>query len=337
MLSEVFSEVSRVGVVVIGRNEGERLKACLRSISKSEGATLAVYVDSGSEDGSQKYARGLGLDVVELDTSIPFTAARARNAGWRRLLERQPGLAWIQFLDGDCVLQPNWLSTAVAKLAGDYSLAVVCGRRREIYPEASIYNAMIDCEWDTPVGAARACGGDALYLREALEQVNGFDESLIAGEEPELCYRLRHAGWKVERIDCEMTLHDANITSFRQWWRRAIRTGWVWADASRRYGSTPERFRVKEFRRVVLTTMILPFSLLFGLFLTPWAFLLLVVYPLQLLKNYLKPWRKCKSHRLAVCLAFYSLISRFAELQGIVKYWWSRCLRNKVEIIEYKA
>ena len=73
------SALHQIAVVVIGRNEGERLRQCLMSIDK--GVAGIVYVDSGSTDQSIALAESLGAQVVELDASIPFTAARARNVG----------------------------------------------------------------------------------------------------------------------------------------------------------------------------------------------------------------------------------------------------------------
>ena len=64
-------------------------------------------------------------------------------------------------------------------------VAVVCGRRRERHPSASIYNRLCDIEWDTPVGQTSACGGDSLVRAEAFEAVGGFRAQLMAGEEPE--------------------------------------------------------------------------------------------------------------------------------------------------------
>src|SRR6476660_3526039 len=83
-----------VAVVAIGRNEGERLQRCLESVRPQ--CETIVYVDSGSDDGSVDLARGLGVEVVELDMSIPFTAARARNEGLRRLRELRPSLEYVQ-------------------------------------------------------------------------------------------------------------------------------------------------------------------------------------------------------------------------------------------------
>src|ERR1700733_8869724 len=73
---------SKFGVVVIGRNEGQRLITCLQSLSD---ATAVIYVDSNSTDGSVKAAQDRNINIIELDLSVPFTAARARNAGFTRL------------------------------------------------------------------------------------------------------------------------------------------------------------------------------------------------------------------------------------------------------------
>lgn len=141
-----------VGAVVIGRNEGARLIACLTSLQDHVGRI--VYVDSGSNDGSQDAARKLGVHVVDLDVSVPFTAARARNAGLAALMAETDPPALVQFVDGDCTLDAGWIAVARAFLQEHAEVAVVCGRRRERFPDASLYNRLIDLEWDTPVGEA---------------------------------------------------------------------------------------------------------------------------------------------------------------------------------------
>ena len=236
-----------VGLVVIGRNEGDRLRACLASTRGRAGRI--VYVDSGSTDGSLDAARHAGAEVVELDRGRPFTAARARNAGFARLMALDPDLAFVQFVDGDCEVADGWLEHAERSLRADPGLAVVCGRRRERHPRASIYNRLCDVEWSTPVGEARACGGDAMMRAEAFRGVGGFDPGLIAGEEPDLCIRLRAGGWRVARLDAEMTLHDAAMTRFGQWWRRNLRAGHAYAERAARHGATsPDRPGVREVR-----------------------------------------------------------------------------------------
>lgn len=218
-----------VGAVAIGRNEGERLKACLRSLVGR--VREVVYVDSGSTDGSVEFARDLGVAVVDLDMSMPFTMARARNSGWRQLLDRNPDLEFVQFVDGDCEVVESWLRVARDTLKSRPEIAVVCGRRRERYPEASRYNRFCDVEWNTPTGEAKACGGDFLVRAEVLRESGGMNETLIAGEEPEWCLRLRKAGFRILRIDEEMTRHDASILKFGPWWKRNRRGGYGALDA----------------------------------------------------------------------------------------------------------
>lgn len=226
-----------VGVVAIGRNEGDRLRRCLASLQEVH--VPVVYVDSGSTDGSVPLARGLGAEVVELDSSRPFGAGRARNEGFRRCLEHCSDLRAVMFVDGDCEVVTGWLSQALAELDARPELAVVCGRRREAHPERSVYNRLADLEWDTPVGLAGACGGDALFRVADFRAVGGFDESAKAGEEPELCQRLRESGRLVARIDAEMTRHDLAMTRFGQWWRRQFRVGYHGSDIERRFAPAP--------------------------------------------------------------------------------------------------
>lgn len=324
-----------IGIVVIGRNEGERLRGCLESLG--DASLPIVYVDSGSSDDSVAMARDFGCDVVELDPARPFTAARARNEGFARLRERVPDLDAVQFVDGDCMVEPGWLETAANALADDPSVTVVCGRRREHYPERSVYNRLCDMEWNTPVGEEAACGGDSMMRATALVSAGGFRESLIAGEEPELCFRLRAAGGRVVRLDRDMTLHDAAMTRFGQWWQRAKRSGHAAAEGYALHGDSPERFNRRTVRSILFWGAALPIvSILLALIATPWALLLLLGYPVLF-------WR-IRGHRRArgdtpsdaALYAFFTVIGKFAELTGILRYWSGRLHNRNPELIEYK-
>jgi len=312
-----------VDAVVIGRNEGARLDACLGSLKGR--VRRIVYVDSGSTDNSLAIARDVGAEVIELDLSTPFTAARARNAGFAALTP--PG-EFVQFMDGDCILATDWLTNAVAALKARADLALVCGRRRELCPEASVYNRLCDLEWDTPVGEARACGGDFLIRAEAFVAVDGFDAGLIAGEEPDLCLRLRRAGWRLWRLDAEMTEHDADMHRFAQWWRRAMRAGHAYAEGAARYGRGPERHWVRETARAVFWGLALPLVSLGLALISPWAIGLLVAYPLQV-------WRLARKGPSAVW-ALFAVLGKFPEALGVLTYWARRLRGRDARIIEYK-
>jgi GT2 family glycosyltransferase len=331
--------MANAGLVVIGRNEGERLRACLTSAAPHVAPGLAVYVDSGSSDGSVELARSMNFEVVQLDSSAPFTAARARNAGVKRLLELAPDTTYVQFVDGDCEIVAGWWEKAAARLAAERKdLAVVCGRRRERYPEKSVYNRLCDIEWNTPVGETDACGGDSMMRVEAFGAVNGFNSELIAGEEPELCLRLRRAGWKIERIDADMTLHDAAMTRVSQWWRRELRTGYAMAEAVAMHGRGPERFRVGKHRSNWVWGLILPLLAIAPAYWTRgWSLVLLAAYLVQWLRIRAGALRqRCAFGRDATAYATHLLLGKFPQMIGQMKYWIARALGRRSKLIEYK-
>lgn len=217
-----------VGAVVIGRNEGQRLERALASVRREVGPV--VYVDSGSTDGSVALARRAGWNVVELDPSRPFTAARARNEGFERLIGRSPGLRHVLFLDGDCELEPGFVAAGVRCLEDEEDVALVCGLRREREARSSLYKRLMDMELQGPTGEIASSGGDVLMRVSAFREAGGFRPDLAAGEEPELCSRLRKAGWRLLRIDRPMSRHDAGEVTFAWWWRRSMRAGRTMAE-----------------------------------------------------------------------------------------------------------
>jgi GT2 family glycosyltransferase len=322
-----------VGVVVIGRNEGDRLKRCLESLASS--AAHLAYVDSGSSDGSVIMARSRGVDVVELDMSTPFTAARARNAGFERLLRTHPDLEYVFFVDGDCEVIHGWVDDAVQFLDSHTDVAVVCGRRRERYPERSIYNLLCDLEWDSsPVGETRSCGGDSVMRVAALRQVGGFRADLICGEEPELCARLRKAGWRVWRLAREMTLHDAAMYHMTQWWQRTVRVGYGYAMFMRLDSVRHEKQWIERSRRAWMWGLGVPaLTLVSSIFLGWPALALLLAYPLQIIRLALKGER---SSRENWSRAAALVLGRFAELHGELKFHLERLRGVRSGLIEYK-
>ena len=307
-----------IDAVVIGRNEGARLVGCLTSLRGR--VRRLVYVDSGSTDGSVAVAGSLGAVVVELDMAQPFTAARARNAGLAVLDAPE----FVQMVDGDCEVVAGWIDAALAAFAAHPGAVVVCGRRRERFPEASVYNRLADGEWDTPLGLARACGGDALVRFAAVQAVGGYRADLIAGEEPEMCLRLRARGGEVWRIDADMTLHDAAMMRYGQWWKRSVRAGHAFAEGAALHGFGHWG---AEVRRAVIWGFALPVAIVAAAVMHPFGWALALIYPAQMLRL---------TRRGGLVWAWFSLLGKFAEARGVLGYWALRATGRKRRLIEYK-
>lgn len=325
-----------VAIVVIGRNEGERLKRCLRAALAA--AATVVYVDSGSVDGSAAYARSVGCLVVELDPARPFTAARARNEGFAWAQQQAPGTAFVQFLDGDCELDATWLAKAVDALREKKDAGIVRGHLREMRPEASVYNRMCDLEWRQPVGEIGACGGIFMVRAEAFRAAGGFRPDVIAAEDDEFCVRVRRAGWKIWMLDAPMARHDAAMMRFSQWWQRARRAGHAYAQVAALHGDGDERYFVRERRRIYIWGLVLPAA---ALVLAPITrgvsvLVLLCLYVLQGLQT-LRGCLRCGwPARGARAYSFFAVISRFPSLQGLIEYHWRQGRGHGPRIIEHK-
>ena len=329
--------MATLGVIAIGRNEGERLRRCLGSVM-DRGLTV-VYVDSDSVDGSVELARSVGAEVVELDLSRPFTAARARNEGFKRLCQIDPEIRFVQFIDGDCELADGWLEKALGILEENLEVGVICGRRRERFPQLTVYNHLADLEWDTPIGEAGACGGDALMRVEAVRQVGGYNPSVIAAEDDELCLRIRRAGWKVLRIDCEMTLHDMAMKRFRQWWKRSTRTGHAYAEGSAMHGRAAERHFVRQTRSTIFWGILVPLAALGLAWPTRGLSLILMVGYLYLYHRANRYYAVQRGWPPADArlYAFWVVLAKFPQAVGLLRCYLGRLTGKPSPIIEHRG
>jgi len=331
-----------LGLVVIGRNEGARLARCLISV---RAIPNRVYVDSGSSDGSVLLAQGEGVTVVELPVPPHFTAARARNAGLARLLAIQPSLEFVQMIDGDCELQPGWIEAGHAALRAEPDLAVVFGRLRERHPERSIYNALCDDEWNSPVGDAVGCGGIALFRVEALRQVDFYNPTMIAGEEPELSMRLRKRGWRLRCIDTEMALHDAAITRFGQWWIRTRRSGHAYGEMAFLHPDAREPNWPYQVRNILFwggaMTSLLVTAIILALSVSPWwwvaVLLAFLPWPVRMVQLAERQRRRGLSAKVARASGVLLIVGKLAQFLGLVSYYRNRMLRRSSTLIEYKG
>jgi GT2 family glycosyltransferase len=323
-----------IGIVVIGRNEGPRL---LRSLNSVAGAGCpVVYVDSGSRDGSLDAAKRLGVEAISLST--PFTAARARNHGFATMMEKHPPLKFVQFLDGDCALASGWLHSALLAFAADPQRALVFGHLAEYNSASTPYKRLCALEWRAPAGdlAGGAIGGVFAVRVCVFKALDGFREDMVAGEDSELGVRVRLAGHKITKIDASMAEHDADIRSFAQWWKRAVRAGHAIGQRYEAQGASAARDCVKELRSTVFWGIVLPLVALLGApFSQGLSLVLLLGYPVLLLRVHGARRRMGDSPSDAFLYALFIVIGKFANIVGLAKFAVAKRSRG-FAIIEYK-
>jgi glycosyltransferase involved in cell wall biosynthesis len=326
-----------ISIVVIGRNEGERLARCLKSLKQIRRVEVreVIYVDSASTDGSPLLAARLGANTLAVHSDRP-TAALGRNAGWRCATADL-----ILFLDGDTVLHPDFLRVAAEALSGSATLACVWGHRREINSERSVYSRVLDLDWIYAPGLVEFCGGDALFRRDALVESGGFDEGLIAGEEPELCRRLRALGYGILHIDVPMTGHDLQITRWIQYWRRATRAGHAYAEVSERFRGSADPFWTLDRRRNIMRggfwltslTLALGASIRYGVLpLLGWS----AILTLMTLRTAWKARWKSNDRWAVILYGLHSHLQQVPILVGQLQYEMTKGRRSARKLIEYK-
>jgi cellulose synthase/poly-beta-1,6-N-acetylglucosamine synthase-like glycosyltransferase len=327
-----------VSVVVIGRNEGERLRRCLQSVSammRPDFDAEVIYVDSGSIDGSVDLAAAAGAHTISLDPERP-SAALGRNAGWRAA-----NGSIVLFLDGDTILHPSFVTASLSEFRNE-EIAVVWGHRREIHPEHSFYNRMLDLDWIYAPGPTKYCGGDALFRRRVLERTGGFDEALVAGEEPELCRRIAALGHTILHVDRPMTGHDLNITQFQQYWKRSTRAGHAFAEVSERFKGSPQPFWTAESmrnrNRAITLTILLCAGVTLSLWLKdPWPIVLVcAIFLLLGLRSAWKARWKTDDWVALLLYGFHSHIQQIPIYIGQLQYRWNRRRGKRSVLFEYK-
>lgn len=328
-----------VAVVVIGRNEGDRLS---RSLASTRGYRT-IYVDSGSIDGSPDRARAAGVELIELEEARGYSAARGRNAGIEQAFA-DPAIAFIQVLDGDCALDPGWISAGTAALDADPDLGAVFGQLRECNPDLSIYSWMCDVEWATPPGPSGVFGGSVLFRAAALRAAGGYRTGMIAGEDPDLAIRMRAAGWPLLCLPAAMATHDSSMTRFNQWWRRTMRAGHAFAELASLHSDSVLHSFARNELRILFWAGVVPLTILSGVLLATmidprWGLLaigtgLLIVA--QIVRIALRESKRYPPHR-AWALALFLTIGKYAEMTGLIRYHFDQRFGRGARLIEYKA
>jgi len=326
--------MNNLAVVVIGRNEAAHLNASLSSVKKS--CSLIVYVDSGSTDESLKVASSLDVPVIQLDKSKPFSAARARNEGATYIKEKFPKVEFIQFLDGDCQLNECWLEKGLNTIQSDPNIAIVCGILQEVEPNRTLFTKLCSIEWSREIGETDSVGGIFIIRAQLFFKLGGFNEYLVAGEEPELCSRVKQKDKRILRIKQLMALHDSGQMMFKQWWARTLRNGVAIAQSIAPQHEQRFVYAFKNVLSIVSWVFILPIVLILSVMYSPFSLLLLLIYPLKVLHIYSKSLHDIETKRDRLIYSLFCIVGKLPEFVGIIKYMMNYLLKRQQKIVEHK-
>ena len=179
-----------------------------------------VLADSGSSDRTIAIARRYPVTIAQLANP----AERSCGAGAQLAFQQAEG-DFFYLLDGDMVLQPDFLSAGLAYLADHPDVAGVGGRVREMNIDSHEFQIRANTvenegSWKPGNVDRLDCGG--LYRVSAVREVGYFaDRNLHAFEEFELAARLQAQGWKLARIDVPAVEHFGHrMDGYRLLWKR---------------------------------------------------------------------------------------------------------------------
>jgi GT2 family glycosyltransferase len=198
-----------VSVVIPNWNGRRWLPGCLAALAAQERpADQVIVVDNGSTDGSLEYLASSHPDVFVIPLAWNTGFAHAANVGVRAAQSEL-----VALINTDVELAPDWVARMERRLVADPRAASVACKMLSLDSPEVVYDAGDvlrrdgACEqrgrferdrgdWDQPGEVFGACAGAALYRREGVLALGGFDERFFAYlEDVDLALRLRLAGW----------------------------------------------------------------------------------------------------------------------------------------------
>ncbi len=201
----------------------------------------------------------------------------------------------------------------------------------------NLWRRLIDVAWDISAGNADYVGGDSLFRVEALKQCGGWPIELIAGEEPDTCFRCADLGWNCWRLPNEMTLHDIRMTRFGEYWKRSVRAGHAYVEVALRRRHGHHGKSVKQTISICVYATVLPVAMIVsGVIWWPLPIVLSLIY--VRLGWSITRWslNRGRPLDLSLLIAALTILGKFAGGIGILKYIRGRLSGTRTRIIEYK-
>ena len=190
-----------LAVVLITKNQAWNVPRLIESVlrhTSSAASREIVLVDSASSDATVELACNYPIRVLQLSPDQRLTAAAGRYTGYKHTSGDI-----VLFLDGDNELCPGWLDAAMEVLRCNDDIAAVAGQIVDLPRSAQHHDPPPDngASGDIQITDVRHGGGAVAYKRSVLEQVGTFNPYIYSDEETELCIRIRHAGYRVVKIN----------------------------------------------------------------------------------------------------------------------------------------
>jgi GT2 family glycosyltransferase len=227
------SEDGRIGIVIPTHNRYVKLRALLASIEQwmTREVTAVVVVDD-SDQPVDLTGEFNSINLKQIFLGERTFISRAKNLGWRSL-----SAEYIYFIDDDNVISEQTIAPVLGVISKSKSIGAIM--------PAVLYKSRPDLVWvyATPLSSAgilkhkligrnesrnssfenRLLNTDALpnasiVRRKALENVDGFDETLVVNSSMDLCLRMKAKGWRVFAYTGGFVYHDVEAPGRLGWW-----------------------------------------------------------------------------------------------------------------------
>lgn len=219
----------RIGLIIVNYNSGELLGRCLAAVRAQErAADRVVVVDNASSDDSLAAVETQypGVEVLRLAANTGFAAANNRG------LERCVDCQWVALLNPDAFPEPGWLA-ALARAAAEHPDAGSFASRLLMDDDQGRLDGIGDAYhvsglvWRIGHGRPApdegerrevfaACAAAAMYRRDGLRRIGGFDESYFCyNEDVDVGFRLRLQGLACWYVPDAVVRHVGSATTGR--------------------------------------------------------------------------------------------------------------------------
>lgn len=312
-----------ISYIVIGRNEGWKLKLCFESINKSiiENSYIqseVIYVDSASTDNS-----------IEIANSFEFVKTYTLTADYNAPIARNVGASVatgsiLYFIDGDMEIEPAFLKNVI-NYNGNLCYGFVGGYYIGKYYDKN-WNYLYERQFP-PAKKFKTdyfeafTGGLFIISKNHWDSVKGMKPYLTGGADPDLAVRLAKKGvfklWINKPMAIHHTIENKRTGKIKHYLNTRNLRGYILPYRD----NITSFYSLKRLIRSMYMSLFLILILVTSFFNATFAFIALLLY---LLATVIKSWIKFKNIKQTILLIFKDLVFLF----GFLFYWPS----NKVHI-----